>query len=261
MKVVILCGGRGFRLQEETEYRPKPLVPIGGKPILWHIMKIYSQYGFNEFVLCLGYKGDMIKDYFLNYDAMNGDLTVTLGDKHEVILENGHDENGLKVTLADTGLETNTSERLKRVQKYIGKETFMLTYGDGVSDINIRELLGFHLSHGKIATVTAVHPISKYGVIKSDNNEVYCFSEKPVENDRISAGFFVFNYQVFDYLDKGMLEVIPLQKLAQDKQLMAYNFDGYFYSMDTYRDYNYLNERWNKGEAKWLNVGEIRLHS
>jgi glucose-1-phosphate cytidylyltransferase len=252
MKVVILCGGRGFRLNEETEFRPKPLVNLGNKPILWHIMKIYSKFGFNQFVLCLGYRGDMIKEYFLNYNVMNCDSTIILGRKQEVIINDKHDADGMLVTLADTGLETQTSERLKRVQKYIGDETFMLTYGDGVADIDIKNLLEFHKSHGKVATVTTVHPISKYGVIKSEDGLVTQFSEKPVENDRISAGFFVFEPKVFDYLDDGMLEQTPLKKLTQYGQLMEYRHGGFFFSMDTYRDYIYLNEMWNKGEAKWI---------
>jgi glucose-1-phosphate cytidylyltransferase len=251
MKVVIFCGGRGFRLQEETEYRPKPLVSIGGIPILVHIMNIYSRYGINEFILCLGYKGQMIKDYFINYDTMTNDVTVVLGDEHKIIVERKQEKLNSVVTMVDTGLETMTSERLTRIKKYIGNETFMLTYGDGVSDINIQDLLLFHKAHGKIATVTAVHPTSKYGVIKSEHGEVTKFSEKPVQSDRISAGFFVFEPEVFNYLDDGMLEQTPLHKLSENKQLRAFEHNGCFHSMDTYSDFNELNKMWNEGKAKW----------
>ena len=244
-----------MRLQEETEYRPKPLVPVGGRPILWHIMQIYARAGFHEFVLCLGYKGDMIKDYFLNYDAMSNDFTMRLGCQGNVAYNSQHGEQDFIVTLADTGLETMTAGRIKKVEKYIEGDTFMLTYGDGVADIDIRALLNFHQSHRRIATVTAVHPVSRFGMLKVDGKgAVRSFAEKPVMNDWMSAGFFVLNRGFFDYLgDKDCyIEFETLQKLARDGELMAYRHDGFFFSMDTYRDYKYLNDMWDRGEAPWL---------
>jgi glucose-1-phosphate cytidylyltransferase len=254
MKVVILCGGRGFRLQEETEYKPKTLVTVGSKPILWHIMNIFAKYGIKEFILCLGYKGEMIKDYFANYDVMNGDFTVVLGDEHKVIQENSHKEQGFSVTLVDTGLETSTGGRLKRIEKYINEDNFMVTYGDGLSDIDIGKLLEFHFSHGKIATVSAVHPVSRWGKLGIDElNQVVYFYEKPVEDEFVSGGFFVFNKKIFEYLDdKCVLEDKPLYKIASDRQLMAYRHNGFFYAMDSYKDYLHLNELWDKGDAKWI---------
>lgn len=254
MKTIILCGGRGMRLNEETEYRPKPLVPIGQRPILWHIMQIYSRFGFREFILCLGYRGNMVKEYFLNYQPMSNDCTVHLGFQHKVTYENSHDEQDYQVTLADTGLDTMTGGRLKRVQKYIGEDTFMLTYGDGIANVDIQALLKFHYSHGRCATVTAVHPVSRYGVLGvGKEGNVSSFAEKPVENEWVSAGFFVFNRKIFDYLpgDDCFLEHDPLRSLAQEGELMAYKHDGFFFSMDTYRDYKYLNELWDKGQAPW----------
>jgi glucose-1-phosphate cytidylyltransferase len=253
MKVVILCGGRGFRLQEETEWRPKPLVTIGGRPILWHIMRNYAFYGFKEFILCLGYRGDMIKDYIVNYDLMNGDITVKLGEK-VINYENPHDQH-YNVLLAETGLNSQTGGRLKRIQKYLDSDTFMLTYGDGISDVNIQNLLEFHKSHGRIATVTAVRPISRYGVLDLDaRGTVRTFIEKPIEDKYISMGFFVFNKKIFDYLtdDGCILEQEPLKKLVDKGELVAFKHEGYFHSMDTYRDYIYLNELWDKGQAKWI---------
>ena len=252
MKVVILCGGKGYRLQEETEFKPKPLVPIGGRPILWHIMRNYSFYGYREFILCLGYRGDMIKDYFVNYDLQNGDVTVKLGER-DIKYEDKHSEN-YDVTLAETGLNTMTGGRLKRIQKYINDDTLMVTYGDGVSDININDLLKYHNNHGKIATVSAFHPISRFGVLDLDRaGMVRRFDEKPIENDYINMGFFVFNKRIFDYLtdDNCVLEQEPLRQLAKSGELMAYKHEGVFHVMDTYRDYISLNEMWNKGEAKW----------
>lgn len=252
MKTVILCGGRGFRLQEETEYRPKTLVTVGGKPILDHIMRIYAKFGYKWFILCLGYKGEMIKDYFVNYDTMNKDFTVQLGGQPRISFADLKTEESYRVTLSDTGLETQTAGRIKKIQRYTHKEPFMLTYGDGLADINISNLVSFHKSHGKLATMTVVHPISKYGVVKCEDDKALAFSEKPVENDWINAGFFVFQPEFFDYLDDGMLEQTPLQKLTQDGQLMLYKHEGFFHSMDTYRDYQYLNELWVKGERKWM---------
>jgi glucose-1-phosphate cytidylyltransferase len=243
-----------MRLHEETEFRPKPLIPIGGRPILWHIMKIYAHYGFRDFVLCLGYRGEMIKDYFLNYEAMSGDFTVRLGHGYSIHFNNAHKEQDFVVTLAETGLETMTGGRIKRVEKYIEDATFLMTYGDGVADVDIRALVEYHYQHGRLATVTAVHPPSRFGILTfSDNSVVLNFAEKPQMEEWVSAGFFVFNRQVFDYLkgDDCVLEREPLERLAREGQLMAYKHNGFFYAMDTYRDYKFLNELWDRGQTPW----------
>ena len=254
MKTIILCGGRGMRLQEETEFRPKPLIPIGGRPILWHIMKTYAHYGFPEFVLCLGYRGEMIKDYLLNYEAMSSDFTIRLGHQHSLDYNDAHKEQDFIITLADTGLETMTGGRIKRVKKYIDGDTFMVTYGDGVADIDIQALVEYHHQHGRIATVTVVHPFSRFGILRlDDNSAVISFAEKPQMESWVSAGFFVFNRKVFDYL-KGndcFLESEPLERLAREGELMAYKHKGSFYAMDTYRDYKFLNELWDRGQTPW----------
>lgn len=256
MKVVILCGGQGTRLREETEYRPKPLVEIGGKAILWHIMKLYAHYGHSEFVLCLGYRGELIKQYFLNYEAMNNDFTLALGNKDDIKFHQAHREQGFKITLADTGLDTMTGGRVKRIERYINDDTFMVTYGDGLSDVNVDKLLEFHKSHGKIATITTVQPISRFGLVDIDSNHrVSKFVEKPPQADTwINAGFFVFNREFFKYLNadaNNVLEREPLEKLAQNGQLMAYQHRGSFHAMDTYREYLQLNELWKSGKADW----------
>lgn len=253
MKVIILCGGFGTRLREETEYRPKPMVEIGGRPILWHIMKIYAHYGYRDFVLCLGYKGHMIKEYFLNYEAMNNDFTISLGRESRLEFNGHHAEDGFRVTLADTGQDTMTGGRIKRVQKYVGKETFMATYGDGVADVDVSALVRFHKSHGRIATVTAVRPVSRFGVLDLDHSRVATFAEKPPVDTWVNAGFFVFEPAIFDYLegDECVLEREPLERLAADGQLMGYQHPGLFFAMDTYRDYLRLNELWDTGQAPW----------
>jgi glucose-1-phosphate cytidylyltransferase len=254
MKVVILCGGLGTRLREETEYRPKPMVEIGGRPILWHIMKSYAHSGFREFVLCLGYRGNTIKEYFLNYEAMNNDFTICLGRQSQIQYNDVHEEQGFQVTLADTGLTTMTGGRLQRVQKYLGEDTFMMTYGDGLSDISIPQLLEFHRSHGKLATVTAVAPASRFGILEMNpEGRVKKFLEKPRTESPVSAGFFVFQRGIFDYLggDDCVLEREPMERLAADGQLMAYTHHGFFYAMDTYREYQLLNELWASRQAPW----------
>ena len=254
MKVVILCGGQGTRLREETEFRPKPLVEIGGRPILWHIMKIFAHYQFCEFICCLGYRGQMIKDYFLDYDAMNNDFTIRLGKTGQIQYHGAHLEKDFRVTLADTGAEAMTGDRVARVRKYIDEDTFMVTYGDGVSDLDVVALLEFHRSHGRLATVTTVRPISRFGVLKlGDVDAVESFAEKPQIDNWISAGFFVFDRKVFDYLGAPpcILEQGPLQQLAKEKQLVAYRHEGFFYAMDTYREYQHLNNLWATGKAPW----------
>jgi glucose-1-phosphate cytidylyltransferase len=254
MTVAILCGGLGTRLREETEFRPKPMVDVGGRPILWHIMKLYAHHGFRDFVLCLGYRGHMIKDYFLNYEAMNNDFAVCLGRKSRVEILGNHQEQDFHVTLADTGLETMTGGRLRRARKYLGDDTFMVTYGDGVSDVHLGKLLEFHKSHGKLATVTTFRPVSRFGILDIDiSDQVLNFIEKPRSDAWASAGFFVFERGVFDYLDgdQCVLEKEPLERLAAERQLVAYHHQGFFYAMDTYREYQHLNELWGRGDAPW----------
>jgi len=217
-------------------------------------MRSYARYGFREFVLCLGYRGEMIKDYFLNYEAMSNDFTICMGQNHQIQHNNVHSEQDFKVTLADTGLETMTGGRIKRVEKYIDDDTFMMTYGDGVADIDIKALVEYHHQHGRLATATVVHPFSRFGhVALDDNSKVLNFVEKPQLDDWISAGFFVCNRRVFDYLqgDECIFEREPLERLAREGELMAYKHNGFFYAMDTYRDYKYLNELWDKGQAPW----------
>jgi glucose-1-phosphate cytidylyltransferase len=254
MTTVILCGGLGTRLREETEFRPKPMVDIGGHPILWHIMKLYAHHDFREFVLCLGYRGQMIKEYFLNYEAMNNDFAICLGRKSSVEYLGNHEEQDFRIALSDTGADTMTGGRLKRVQKFISDEDFMLTYGDGVSDVDIGRLVEFHKSHGRIATVTTFRPVSRFGILDINaDHQVMNFIEKPRSDAWASAGFFVFNRRVFDYLDgdECILEKEPLERLAAERQLVAYNHDGFFYAMDTYREYQILNELWKSGRAPW----------
>jgi len=254
VKVVILCGGLGTRLREETEFRPKPMVEVGGRPIVWHIIKTYAHYGFRDFVLCLGYKGNMIKEYFLNYEAMNNDFSICLGETSTIRYHGAHREQGYAVTLADTGLDSMTGGRIGRIRKYVTGDTFLLTYGDGVVDVNISKLLEFHKSHRKLATVTTVPPISRFGMIDmGDGDQVSAFNEKPKTDGWMSAGYFVLDRRVFDYLegDDCIFERGPLEKLANEGELMAYRHDGFFYAMDTYREYQHLNDLWNRQVAPW----------
>jgi len=254
MKVVILCGGLGTRLREETEFRPKPMVEIGSRPILWHIMKIYAHSGFRDFVLCLGYRGNTIKEYFLNYEAMNNDFTISLGRNSRIEYRNDHREQDFQVTLADTGLNTMTGGRVKRIAKYIDEDQFMLTYGDGVGNVDMTALLDFHRKHGKLATVTTINPSSRFGMIESNSiGRVVQFEEKPRTSARASAGFFVLDRRVLDYIDDDncIFEKEPLERLANEGQLMAYQHNGFFYAMDTYREYEYLNQLWNANQAPW----------
>jgi glucose-1-phosphate cytidylyltransferase len=255
MKAVILCGGLGTRLREETEFRPKPMVEIGGKPILWHIMKIYSHCGVRDFVLCLGYRGNMIKEYFLNYEAMNNDFTIRLGDHQRVSYHSTHTEQDFSITLVETGSETMTGGRVKRIEKYIDDDCFMLTYGDGVADLDISKLLAFHRSHHRLATITTIQPLSRFGAVNVNvqENQVVSFVEKPQMPGWVNAGFMVFQKGVFDYLggDDCVLETEPMERLARDRQLMAYRHEGFFFAMDTYREYKYLNQLWASGQAPW----------
>jgi len=255
MKTVIFAGGFGTRLSEETVIKPKPMVEIGEKPIIWHIMKLYSFYGYNDFIICLGYKGYYIKEYFLNYFKHNSDLTVDLST-NELVVHNNNSEN-FKITLVDTGLHTKTAGRLKRVKEYLNGEDFLLTYGDGVSDIDISKLVEAHKASNKIATVTSVQPAGRFGSLAIDNKgKVERFIEKP-EGDGfwINAGFFVLKNSVFDYLttnsDDLMWEDDPLENLAKDGQLQAYKHEGFWQCMDHLRDKTYLERLWREGLAHW----------
>ena len=255
MEVVILCGGAGTRLREETEFRPKPMVNIGPRPILWHIMKLYAAYGHREFVLALGYKGDMIKNYFCHYELMNNDVTIELGRHEKLTIHQSHQEAGWRITLADTGEKALKGARLKRVEKYLTGEIFMLTYGDGIADVNLDNLLEFHRSHGRLATVTGINPASRFGELRVQGDEVVSFSEKPRGSGGvINGGFFVFDRAVLDYLspDDGCdLEIGPLEDLARRGQLMVYKHPGFWACMDTMRDMEYLNRLWAEGSAEW----------
>lgn len=257
MKVVILCGGQGTRLREETEFRPKPMVEVGGRPILWHIMKSYAQCGLRDFVLCLGYRGNLIKEYFLNYEAMNNDFTVSLGEKSRISYHGAHQEQDFSVTLADTGQTAMTGARLKRVERFVEGDTFMMTYGDGLADIDLGALLAFHRSHGRLATVTTVRPPSRFGLLDVDERgRVVRFAEKPQIDSWASAGFFVFNKGIFDYVntaDECVLESEPMARLTADNQLAAFQHNGFFFAMDTYREYMVLNELWATQHAPWKN--------
>jgi glucose-1-phosphate cytidylyltransferase len=254
MKVVILCGGFGTRLREETEIKPKPMVEIGEMPILWHIMKTYAWHGFKEFILCLGYKGEKIKEFFYNYEMLSNDFTIELGT-NKIDIHPRHSEHGWKVTLVDTGLNAMTGARVKRIERFIEDEHFMLTYGDGVTDLNIKDLLEFHLSHGKIGTVTGVFPPSRYGELLIRDDRVASFAEKPETHmNSINGGYFICSKKFFSYLrddDSCSLEKEPLEELASDGELMVFNHRGFWQCMDTYRDLKYLLELWEKDKAPW----------
>ena len=255
MKVVIFAGGLGTRLMEETEARPKPMVEIGGRPILWHIMKFYESQGFNDFIVCLGYKQAMIKEYFINYFFTNSDITVDLSNNKTTVHQ--PTQENFKVTLVDTGYETNTAGRLKRVQKYIGNESFLLTYGDGVSDVNIKKLLAFHKTKGKIATLTSVQLPGRFGNLEIDENgDVLKFVEKPVDDGFwINGGFMVLEPSVFNYLEGNMDEIQfekgPLIEITKSGELATYKHYGFWKCMDAMRDKIELEELWNYGKAPW----------
>ena len=254
MKVILLAGGFGTRLSEETGVRPKPMVEIGGKPILWHIMKIYSTYGFNDFVVLLGYKGYYIKEYFANYFLHQSDVTVNLSTGSMEVLNNTSEP--WKVTLLDTGLNTMTGGRIKRAQEYIGNERFMLTYGDGVSDVNIADLVAFHESHGKALTMTSVQPAGRFGALNiTGGNQVTHFKEKPKGDGAwINGGFFVCEPKVFDYIngdDETVFEQRPLQSLAEDGEIMTFKHEGFWKPMDSLKDKNDLNKLWDQNSAPW----------
>lgn len=254
MKVLLLAGGFGTRLSEETDIRPKPMVEIGGKPILWHIMKIYSYYGFSDFIVLLGYKGYYIKEYFANYFLHQSDVTIDLKENKIEVINSSSEP--WRVTLLDTGLESMTGGRIKRAQKFVGDEPFLLTYGDGVADININELLAFHASHGKAITMTSAQPDGRFGALDIGKGDcVNAFKEKPKgDGSWINAGFFVCEPKVFNYILEGDVSVFeqePLQKMALDGEIFTYKHHGFWMPMDTLRDKHKLNELWNTNKASW----------
>jgi glucose-1-phosphate cytidylyltransferase len=254
MEVVILCGGQGTRIRDVADDIPKPMIPIGGRPILWHIMKGFAQHGFTDFVLCLGYKSHIIKRYFLDYHLSGVDFTVRLGDSRLEVHSPALPEDW-RVTLAETGVDAMTGCRVKRIEKYISGDDFMLTYGDGVSDVHVRQLVDFHRSHGRVGTVTAVRPQGRFGEMELEGTRVLEFNEKPfTSRGWINGGFFVFNRRIFDYLQDDptlVFEQAPLIRLSRDQELAAYLHHGFWQPMDTYRDYKFLNELWNDGKAAW----------
>lgn len=257
MKAVILCGGQGTRIRDANELLPKPMLPIGGKPIVWHIMKMYAQHGVREFVLCLGYKGWIIKEFFLNYRAMTTDCTVTLGRHDAIEFHGSHDEEDWKVTLAETGEATMTGGRVAAVRRYVeGDDLFLLTYGDGVANVDITRSIAFHREHGKIATVTAVRPPGRFGEMMTENSRVVEFNEKPQASEGfINGGFFVLDAQrIWDLLGNDpqtIFEREPLRRLAREGQLCAYPHTGFWQPMDTAREYGLLNDLWAAGKAPW----------
>jgi len=255
-KVVILCGGRGVRFHEATEIKPKPLIDIGERPILWHIMKIYAHYGYHDFVLCLGYKGETIKKYFLEYELLTSDYIINLGDISKTRINHVSQEREWRITLAETGLSAMTGARIKRVAKYIDTDLFLLTYGDAVANINIEQLVDFHRKHNRIGTITAVQPLSRFGQLEiGDSGIVKQFKEKiMIKGDHINGGFFVFDQRIFDYIDENddcIFEREPLERLAMDGQLTAFIHNGYWQCMDTYRDWQVLNQEWESSNPPW----------
>jgi len=253
MKAVLLAGGLGTRMREETEFRPKPMVEVGGRPVLWHIMKILGSQGITDFVVCTGYKSDFIKKDFYNYGASNLDFTVKLGDQSSTLFHGSHEEFDWTVTVADTGLTTMTGGRIKKVERYLEGEAFLATYGDGIANVDLKALNEFHSSHGKIATMTTTQATSRFGVVEiEENGLVSQFREKPKLTDWINIGYFVFQPEIFKYLDfNSVLEEEPLRKLARDKQIGAFRHKGFWQPMDTFRESQLLNELWDSGEAPW----------
>jgi len=252
VKVVLLSGGLGTRLREETEYRPKPMVEIGGHPIIWHIMKNFSHFGTKDFVIAAGYRGEVIKDYFLNFRGRSQDFTVSLSTGDVAYHAVQHDDMEWTVTVADTGKDTMTGGRVKRAARYT-EGRFMVTYGDGLADVNVDQLLAFHESHGRLATVTTTRPSTRFGVLDlGPDGVVERFREKPQADGHVNAGFFVFEPEVLEYLDdECVLEREPLERLAADRQLVAYEHTGFWQPMDTYREFQMLNEMWDAGDAAW----------
>ena len=253
MKVVILAGGLGTRLREETEIRPKPMVEIGGLPVIWHIMTNYSNYSHKEFIICAGYKSEVIKNWFLNMRVNKSDIKIKFNSQQSIEFLDENPEDGWSVLISNTGAETQTGGRLFGVQKYVGKETFLCTYGDGIGNIDIEELLKFHKSHGKIATITTIKPKTRFGILDMVGDKVFSFDEKPTTDTWVNAGYFVFEPEIFDYLNSNsILELDPLMNLANNGELMAYRHEGFWHSMDTYRDKLVLEDLWNSNKPPWL---------
>jgi len=252
MKVVLLCGGKGTRLREETEYKPKPMVEIGGRPILWHIMKNYASHGYNEFILCLGYKQEYIRQFFLNYEFMNNDFTIHLNSKEKTSHHSRHSEDWT-VTLVDTGLETPKGGRLKLVEPYVDGDTFMVTYGDGVANVDIKKLEKYHRAQKKTVTFTGVHPVSRFATVNVDQRgKVSGWKEKRQIEEYVNAGYFVFNREIFNYLKKNEeLEEGPMESLTAKGQVAMFRHEGFWQCMDTYRDHQLLEGIWNSGKAPW----------
>jgi len=252
--VVILSGGKGTRMREETEYKPKPLVEIGGRPILWHIMKAYSHFGFRTFILCLGYRGQAIKEYFLNFDTMNNDFVINTRSREYRLLDASIRTEDWDIVFADTGMETQTGGRIKRIEKYVQSDLFFATYGDGVSDIDISALLEFHRRQKKMATITGFHPRSKYGQVHANaSGEILSFEEKPRLKDTINGGFFVFQREFFSRLDDDcVLEREPFEGLAREKQMALYRHEGFWFAVDTYKDYLEINRMVQERHTPWM---------
>lgn len=255
MKTIILCGGYGTRLKEETEFKPKPMVYIGDKPILWHIMKIYAHYGFNEFILALGYKADYIKDFFIKQKAFTSDFTISTNNfEVEYHLDKRSDIDNFKITFVDTGLDTLPGERILRCQKYIPKDDpyFMVTYGDGVADLNMRSLVAFHKKQGTIGTVTGINPRSKYGLVKIGKNHIVSgFTEKPLLPDWVNGGYMIFDRKLFNYIKPNETEHAVLARLVKKKQLSLRKHNGFWFCVDTYKELIEINDIWNSGKAPW----------
>jgi glucose-1-phosphate cytidylyltransferase len=253
MKAVLLAGGLGTRMREETEFRPKPMVEVGGRPVLWHIMKVLGAQGITDFIICTGYKSEYIKNYFYNYGASNLDFTVRLGDQSSTLFHGSHDEFDWTVTVADTGDSTMTGGRIKMIEKHIDGEPFLATYGDGIADIDLQALRTFHSNHGKTATMTVTQPTSRFGVVDIDDKGLVSqFREKPKVNDWINMGYFIFQPEIFSYLNlDSVLEEEPLRKLATESQIGAHKHSGFWQPMDTYRESLLLNNLWDKGDAPW----------
>lgn len=253
MKVVILCGGKGTRMGQETEFRPKPLILIGGKPILWHIMKFYSFHGYNDFILCIGYKGDMIKQYFMEMYWRNNDFTLHIDGNNKIDYQTHENENW-NITMIDTGIETMTGGRIKKIEKYIDEDEFMFTYGDGLSNINLQELIDYHRKKNKVATLTGVHPTCSFGLMNVEDGIVKAFREKPVLNDMVNGGYMIMNKKIFSYFPEEdcAFEEGPLVELAKDEQLAVYEHQGFWKSIDTQKDIIFVNNMCSKGVMPWL---------
>lgn len=256
MKTVILCGGYGTRIRDVADHIPKPMIPVGRFPILWHIMKYYASYGHQDFVLCLGYKGQVIKDFFLNYEAHTKDFTIELGQREKIEFHTAHEETGWRVTLADTGQNAMTGARIQRIRAYVGQDDFMLTYGDGLGNVDLEALLAFHRSHGRALTVTGVRPPGRFGELAHEAGRVKEFNEKPqATGGLISGGFFVASPRLFNYLDDDeslIFEQEPMRRLVQDGELMVFEHQGFWQPMDTHREYQLLNTLYEKKEAPWV---------